>query len=264
MLRRGITVPLGRAHRGAADRAADRQGDRASRSTRWRRSSSWRRCGATTAAPICSAWVALALGAVLVARALARTCSAALAAAAPRRRRIGGDQLGNASAVSEALHHIPRLPRLPVAGVPAAAVVHGAALPEHRLRPVPAVRDLRRTRLGGVRLVRRVLPPLGVRRDPRSRCVARRSLGAGRRGASGAGVRAQLRSRRSSWCSMPVAVVAGFEAAYYTTGARPVIAEFGRYAFPAIGPLAVLVVGALHAFGRRAHADRRRRAAGRR
>jgi hypothetical protein len=51
--------------------------------------------------------------------------------------------------------------------------------------------------------------------------------------------------------SMPVAVIVGFEAAYYTPGTRPVIAEVGRYAFPAIGPLAVLVVGALHAFGRR-------------
>ncbi len=36
-----------------------------------------------------------------------------------------------------------------------------------------------------------------------------------------------------------------------TPCAESVIAEFGRYAFPAIGPLAVLVVGALHAFGRR-------------
>jgi len=52
--------------------------------------------------------------------------------------------------------------------------------------------------------------------------------------------------------AMPAAVIAGFEAAYYTPGARPVIAEFGRYAFPAIGPLALLAVGALHAFGRRA------------
>ncbi len=51
--------------------------------------------------------------------------------------------------------------------------------------------------------------------------------------------------------AMPVAVVTGFEAAYYTTQPRPLIAEFGRYAFPAIGPLAALVVGALHAFGRR-------------
>ena len=51
--------------------------------------------------------------------------------------------------------------------------------------------------------------------------------------------------------AMPVAVVAGFEAAYYTPGVRGAIAEFGRYAFPAIGPVAILVVGALHAFGRR-------------
>ncbi len=49
----------------------------------------------------------------------------------------------------------------------------------------------------------------------------------------------------------PVAVVVGFEAAFYTPSPRAVIAEFGRYAFPAIGPLAVLVVAALHAFGRR-------------
>jgi 4-amino-4-deoxy-L-arabinose transferase-like glycosyltransferase len=51
--------------------------------------------------------------------------------------------------------------------------------------------------------------------------------------------------------AMAVAVIAGFEAAYYTPGFRPVIAEFGRYAFPAIGPLAVLTVGALHVFGRK-------------
>jgi hypothetical protein len=50
---------------------------------------------------------------------------------------------------------------------------------------------------------------------------------------------------------MPVAVIVGFVAAYYTPGMRPAIAEFGRYAFPAIGPIALLVVGALHAFGRR-------------
>jgi hypothetical protein len=50
---------------------------------------------------------------------------------------------------------------------------------------------------------------------------------------------------------MPMAVIAGFEAAYYTPGIRPEIAEFGRYAFPGIGPLAILAVGGLHAFGRR-------------
>ena len=49
----------------------------------------------------------------------------------------------------------------------------------------------------------------------------------------------------------PIAVVAGFEAAFYTAGTRPVIAEFGRYAFPAIAPLAVLVVASLGALGRR-------------
>jgi hypothetical protein len=46
-------------------------------------------------------------------------------------------------------------------------------------------------------------------------------------------------------------VIMGFEAAYYTNTPRRVIGEFGRYAFPAIGPVAVLVAGALHAFGRR-------------
>lgn len=50
---------------------------------------------------------------------------------------------------------------------------------------------------------------------------------------------------------MPLAVVAGVEAAFYTTGSRPFVAEFGRYAFPAIAPLAVLVVASLHAFPRR-------------
>lgn len=50
---------------------------------------------------------------------------------------------------------------------------------------------------------------------------------------------------------VPIAVFAGFEGAFYTTGARSAIAEFGRYEFPAIAPLAVLVVASLHAFGRR-------------
>ena len=51
--------------------------------------------------------------------------------------------------------------------------------------------------------------------------------------------------------AIPVAVIAGFEAAYYSPGVQTVIPTFGRYAFPAIAPLAVLVVGVLHAFGRR-------------
>jgi hypothetical protein len=49
----------------------------------------------------------------------------------------------------------------------------------------------------------------------------------------------------------PIAVIAGFEAAFYTPGTRPVIPEFGRYVFPAIAPVAVLVAGSLFAFGRR-------------
>jgi hypothetical protein len=50
---------------------------------------------------------------------------------------------------------------------------------------------------------------------------------------------------------VPIAVVAGFDAAFYIHGARRYVPEFGRYAFPAIAPLAVLVVASLHAFGRR-------------
>ncbi|HEU0316217.1 MAG TPA: DUF2142 domain-containing protein [Solirubrobacteraceae bacterium] len=72
-----------------------------------------------------------------------------------------------------------------------------------------------------------------------------------------AAVRERAYVRRMAWPALllvafPAAVVAGFEAAFYTPGSRPMLAEFGRYAFPAIGPLAILVVGSLHAFGRRA------------
>lgn len=49
----------------------------------------------------------------------------------------------------------------------------------------------------------------------------------------------------------PAAVILGFTAAYYAVAAPPVIPDFGRYVFPAIGPLALFVVGALHALGRR-------------
>jgi hypothetical protein len=49
----------------------------------------------------------------------------------------------------------------------------------------------------------------------------------------------------------PAAVIVGFTAAYFSVGARPLNPEFGRYVFPAIGPLAIFVVGALHALGRR-------------
>src|SRR5437588_2951513 len=49
----------------------------------------------------------------------------------------------------------------------------------------------------------------------------------------------------------PVAVIVGFEAAYYSPHLASAFGEAGRYTFPAIGPLALLCVGALHAFGRR-------------
>jgi hypothetical protein len=50
---------------------------------------------------------------------------------------------------------------------------------------------------------------------------------------------------------IPTSVVAGFAAAFYTTGVHKGIPEYGRYVFPAIAPLAVLVVASIHAFGRR-------------
>jgi Predicted membrane protein (DUF2142) len=50
---------------------------------------------------------------------------------------------------------------------------------------------------------------------------------------------------------IPIAVVAGFEAAFYTPGMRSATLEFGRYTFPAIAPLAVLVACSLAAAGRR-------------
>lgn len=51
--------------------------------------------------------------------------------------------------------------------------------------------------------------------------------------------------------AIPIAVIAGFEAAYYSPGIQTVIPTYGRYVFPAIVPIAVIVVGVLHAFGRR-------------
>jgi 4-amino-4-deoxy-L-arabinose transferase-like glycosyltransferase len=49
----------------------------------------------------------------------------------------------------------------------------------------------------------------------------------------------------------PVVVVAAFEAIFFTMTDRPLIAEMGRYVFPALVPLAVLAVGALYGVGRR-------------
>lgn len=49
----------------------------------------------------------------------------------------------------------------------------------------------------------------------------------------------------------PLVVVAGFAAVFYTPGQRTVIAEHGRYAFPALAALTVWVIVALHAVGPR-------------
>ena len=53
----------------------------------------------------------------------------------------------------------------------------------------------------------------------------------------------------------PIAVIAAVEAAYFTTAQRPLTAEFGRYAFPAISAVAAITAGSAFAFGRR-HAAR--------
>ncbi|HWH10443.1 MAG TPA: DUF2142 domain-containing protein [Solirubrobacteraceae bacterium] len=47
----------------------------------------------------------------------------------------------------------------------------------------------------------------------------------------------------------PVIVVAGVERAFATPGQRGIIAEMGRYLFPAIGALAILAVGSFRAWG---------------
>jgi hypothetical protein len=49
----------------------------------------------------------------------------------------------------------------------------------------------------------------------------------------------------------PIIVVAGVERAFATPGQRPIIAEMGRYLFPAIGALALLAVGSFRAWGER-------------
>jgi 4-amino-4-deoxy-L-arabinose transferase-like glycosyltransferase len=49
----------------------------------------------------------------------------------------------------------------------------------------------------------------------------------------------------------PVLVIAGYAAAFYTATQRPLVAEMGRYVFPALSAVSAMVVGALHAFGPR-------------
>ncbi len=51
--------------------------------------------------------------------------------------------------------------------------------------------------------------------------------------------------------AMPVIVIAAVERAFATTGQRTLIAEMGRYVFPAIGALAIVAAGAWQAWGER-------------
>jgi hypothetical protein len=195
-------------------------------------------------------WLALALGAVFVAEISAHV----LSGLQPSQAATGSAAIGsNASAVSEALHHIPSyisylwqalLPRLgfmtPYFRVPRGGgvlfndpgfiifVERGWAafgwydvLFPHKVYIV-------------IFLAMLLTVPLGLRAARRERLWLRRHW-----------------LEALTVIAVPVAVTMGFEAAYYTSTPRVLIAEFGRYAFPAIGPLAVLVVGALHAFGRR-------------
>jgi hypothetical protein len=199
------------------------------------------------------AWGALALGAVLV----LLFSGHVLGSLQPATAATGSAAIGsNASAASEALHHIPSflsylwqsvLPRLPFMA-----------------QYFPSPRGFVLTSDPGfVIFVERgwaafgwydVLFPMWVSIVVLITMVSTVPL-------AGWAARREWRWLRRNWLetlvliAMPLAVVAGFEAAYYTTQPRPLIAEFGRYAFPAIGPLALLVVGALHAFGRRRMLD---------
>ncbi len=188
-------------------------------------------------------WIALILGAILMDELSVHVLSSLQPPAAAN----GFSAIGsNTSAASEALHHIPEflsflwqlfLPRLPgmaqhfsVSGNPADVIFvkrgWGAfgwydVFFSHWVYVVIALAML-------------LSIPLGA-------------LAAGR----------EWTWIRRNWIEtltvilIPVAVIAGFEAAYYSPGVQTVIPTFGRYVFPAIAPLAVMVVGALHGFGRR-------------
>jgi hypothetical protein len=196
-------------------------------------------------------WVALALGAVLVAELSAHV----LSGLQPVASSTGSAAISsNASAVSNALHHIPTflsylwqalLPRLPFMTSYFPPPVH----PGFVLFSDPAFTIFVERGWGAFgwyvvffqKWVYVVIFLAMVLTVPLGAWAARR----------------EWSWVRGHWLevlaliAIPVAVVTGFEAAYYQPHPRVLIAEFGRYVFPAIGPLAVLVVGALHAVGRR-------------
>ena len=196
-------------------------------------------------------FAALAIGAVLVAELSAHVLSLVQPVASANGT---GTISSNANAVSEALHHIPKflaylwqavLPRLPFMPNYFTAPVH----PGFALFSDP----------GYVIFVQRgwgafgwydVFFPKWVYVAIVLAIVLTVALGL-------LAARREWSWVRRNWLqvlaviAMPAAVVTGFVAAYYEPVAKAIIPEFGRYAFPAIGPLAVLVIGALHAFGRR-------------
>jgi Predicted membrane protein (DUF2142) len=195
------------------------------------------------------AWIALAGGAISMVVLSGQLLSGLRASASSSSPSSSGGSIGsNASAVDQAFHHVPDflsylwqvfLPRLPfmaehfsAAGYPAFAtfVVRGWAafgwytvLFPHWVYVAILVAMLSAIPLGAW-AAHREWP-----------WVRRHWLEVG------------------ALIVMAVTVIVGFEATFYTPHIRAAseIEEAGRYAFPAIGPLAVLVVGALHAIGRR-------------
>jgi Predicted membrane protein (DUF2142) len=195
-------------------------------------------------------WVALAFGALLVAEFSAHLLSGLQASSSA----TGSAAItSNASAVSQALHHIPSylaylwqalLPLLPFMAHHFPAPIHpgfvlfadpGFVIFVERGWAAFGWYDVffRQWVYVVIFLVMVIAVPLGASAAHREWAWVRRHW-----------------LEVLALISMPVAVIMGFEAAYYTPYPRMAIAEFGRYAFPAIAPLAVLVVGALHAFGR--------------
>ena len=187
-------------------------------------------------------WLALAVGALVMDELSAHVLSSLQPASAKN----GFAAIGaNASAASLALHHIPEflsylwqlfLPRLPgmarhfsVGGNPAYAIFvrrgWGAFGWDDVFFPTWIFRLILAGMLAAV--------PLGL-------WAARREW---------SWIRVHL-PEVLSVVLIPLAVIAGFEAAYYSPGVQTIIPTFGRYVFPAIAPLAVIVVGALHGFGR--------------
>jgi Predicted membrane protein (DUF2142) len=194
-------------------------------------------------------WAALALTAVLAGELLSQVLNPAFAASSPAGGAGGGvpSAIGtNANAVSDALHHLPDffsylwqvfLPRLPFMTAHFSSSVYpGFVIFIERGWGAFGWYDVFfpswvYAAILAVSLLVLVLSPWAARLE--WGWLSRHLLEA------------------LAVIAMPIAVIVGFVAAYYTPGVRPAIGEFGRYAFPAIGPIALLVVGALHALGRR-------------